>query len=125
MRLGALAMLGYLVFLVGYAAYKYSVAAPPEFSQAYLISVVILVALTGVAPFLLTFGALKAIRAKGLVNSAAGLVLGLAFCVAGYAAFWALVISPSGAPVALTAVALRGVGWGLLQGGLAALAAGH
>ena len=125
MRLGALAMIGYVVFLAGYSIYKYSVAAPAEFSQAYAISVAILITLTGVAPFMLTFGALKSLHAKGFANSALGLVLGLVFCVAGYAAFWYVSIAPSGADVAMTAVAMRGIGWGLLQGGLAAVAAGH
>ncbi|MEK7265020.1 MAG: hypothetical protein AAB227_02875, partial [Pseudomonadota bacterium] len=88
-------------------------------------SVAMLVALTGVAPFLLSLGALKALRLKGVAGAAAGLLLGLVLCVAGYAAFWAVIIAPSGAPVAMTAVAVRGVGWGLLQGGLAAIAAGR
>jgi len=123
MRPRALALIGYVVFLAVYAAYKYQAAAPPAFSPAYAQSVTILVVMTGVAPFAFTLAALKALRLKGAANAAAGLALGLVFCVAGYAAFWAVVIAPSGAPVAISAVALRGVGWGLLQGALAALVA--
>ena len=125
MQKSALALMLYLVFLAGYAIYKYAAAAPPAFSPAYAQSVAMLVALTGVAPFLLSLGALKALRLKGVAGAAAGLLLGLVLCVAGYAAFWAVIIAPSGAPVAMTAVAVRGVGWGLLQGGLAAIAAGR
>lgn len=123
MRPRALALVFYAFFLVAYAVYKYSVAAPPAFSPAYAQSVAILVAMTGVAPFLLALAALKALRLEGVVGLVAGLVFGLVFCVAGYAAFWALTISASGAPVPMTAVAVRGVGWGLLQGGIAAFAA--
>jgi hypothetical protein len=99
---------------------------PPEFSSDYAQSVAILVALTGVAPFVLTQLLLRALKLRGLAASIAGLVSGLVFCVAGYAVFWLLFIGPSGvgAP-AMMDVAARGVGWGLLLGGLASLVAGH
>ena len=123
--MGKFAWAGYLLFLVGYSAYKYSVAAPPEFSALYAQSVAILVGLTGIAPFFLTFAVFKPLPIKRFAASGAGLLLGLLFCVAGYAAFWAVVINPSGYGVPLMEVATRGIGWGLLQGGLAAIAANH
>jgi len=125
MRSGKLALIGYVIFLAAYAVYKYGAAAPPTFSPAYAQSVAILVAMTGIAPFLISLSVLTSLRLKGVANAAAGLAFGLALCVAGYAAFWAMIIAPTGAPVALSTVALRGVGWGLMQGGLAALAARH
>lgn len=120
-----LAWLGYALFLAGYSYYKYAVAAPPEFSAEYAQSVVLLVALTGVAPFFFAFFMLKALKLKRLAASGVGLLLGVGACVAGYAAYWAMVIEPAGIDAPLTAVAMRGIGWGLLQGGLAAIAANH
>lgn len=123
--LGRAAFIGYFLFLIGYAAYKYSVAAPPEFSSEYVQSVAILVLMTGVAPFLLAYLLLKMIKLRRLAASITGLLLGLVFCVIGYGAFWWFFIAPGGAAPALYEVAVRGVGWGLLQGGLAAVAANH
>ena len=125
MKIGRLALIGYAIFLVGYSWWKYSVAAPAEFSAAYAQSVAVLVLMTGVVPFLLTFGAIKAAGVRGVAGGALGLIFGAIFCVGAYAAFWALFIAPSAADVAVTEVALRGVGWGLLQGGLASIAANH
>jgi hypothetical protein len=125
MRLGTLGLIGYVLFLAGYSVYKYSVAAPPEFSTQYAISVAILVAMTGVAPFLVALGLVKGLSAKGFAGSAIGLITGLVACVGAYAAFWALFIQPTDAEIAMTAIATRGIGWGLLQGGLASIIANH
>ncbi len=79
--------------------------------------------MTGVAPFALTY---IAVQLSGLVDVAAGvlgLVLGLAFCVTGYAGFFVLFIAGNAPDVTLIDVAMRGVGWGLLQGALAAIVA--
>ncbi len=122
--MGRLAGIGYVLFLGFYAWWKYQAAAPDEFSVGYAQSVAILVGLTGVAPFLLTLLLLKAAPLRRFAASIAGVVLGVAFCVAGYALFWQLFISPYGGPE-MVEVALRGVGWGALQGGLAAIAANH
>ena len=123
MTIGRLGFLAYLIFLAGYAIYKYSVAAPPEFSAGYFQSVLTLVLMTGVAPFVVTYSLLKMLGLKGLAMTATGLVVGLTACVFGYAAFWYFFIAPAGSAPAVYDVAIRGVGWGLLQGGLAALAA--
>ncbi|GJL95794.1 MAG: hypothetical protein DHS20C05_21990 [Hyphococcus sp.] len=123
--LSRVAFIGYAVFLIGYSTYKYSVAAPPSFSPEYAQSVAILVLLTGVAPFLLAYLLLKLSRMNRFGASVVGLLLGLVFCVIGYGAFWWFFIAPGGQAPALYEVALRGVGWGMLQGGLAAIAANH
>ena len=120
-----LAWLGYALFLAGYGYYKYAVAAPPTFSPEYAKSVALLVVFTGVAPFVFALLWLKTLKLNRLLASAVGLLLGLVACVAGYAAYWAMVIEPAGIEAPLTAVAMRGIGWGLLQGGLAAIAANH
>ncbi len=125
MPLGRIAIVAYVIFLAGYSWYKYSVAAPPEFSAGYAQSVAILVLMTGVAPFLIAYGVLKAVRLKRLSASLTGLIVGMLACVAGYAAFWWFFIVPGGAAPAVYDVAIRGVGWGLLQGGIASMAANH
>ncbi len=125
MTLSRVALMGYGVFLAFYTWYKYSVAAPPEFSVGYVQSVIILVLMTGVTPFVVAYALLKAVKLKRLPASIVGLAVGLIFCVAGYAAFWWFFIAPNGSAPAVYDVAVRGVGWGLLQGGLAAIAANH
>ena len=125
MTTGRLALIAYLLFLAGYSWYKYAVAAPAEFSPGYAQSVVILVLMTGVAPFLIAFGGLKVSGLRRFPAVAGGLVLGLVACVAGYAGYWWLFLAPNGGAPAVYDVAARGVGWGLLQGGIAAIAANH
>ncbi len=122
--MSGIAWFGYLLFLGLYAWWKYQAAAPDDFSVGYARTVAILVGLTGVAPFLLAFLLLKAAPLKRFAASIAGVALGIVFCVGGYALFWKLFIAPYGGPEMLE-VALRGVGWGALQGGLAAIAANH
>lgn len=118
-----LGWIGYLVFLAGYAAYKYLVAAPPAFSPAYAQSVATLVVLTGIAPFFGAYLILKIARLGHVPQMATGLLLGLALCVAGYALFWLLFLSSLVDGPQLVEVATRGVGWGLAQGALAGFAA--
>ncbi len=125
MPLGRMAIVAYVIFLGFYSWYKYSVAAPPEFDIGYVHSVIILVLMTAVTPFALTYGVLKIAGLKRLSAMLTGLGVGLIFCVAAYAAFWWLFIVPGGAAPAVYDVAIRGVGWGLLQGGLASIAANH
>ncbi|NOX83419.1 MAG: hypothetical protein GXP06_10630 [Alphaproteobacteria bacterium] len=125
MPLGRMAIIAYVIFLGLYSWYKYSVAAPPEFDIGYARSVVILVLMTAVAPFALTYGVLKLAGLARLSALLTGLGVGLVVCVAGYAAFWWFFIVPGGAAPAVYDVAIRGVGWGLLQGGLASIATNH
>ena len=125
MTISKVGLIGYVIFLAVYSVYKYSVAAPAEFSLVYAQSVAILVAMTGVAPFLLAYIGLKTIGVRGVEGSVWGLLIGLVACVGGYAAFWWFFIAPEGAAPAVYDVALRGVGWGLLQGGLASVTANH
>lgn len=123
MSVRRIAFVAYSVFLAGYSWYKYQVAAPAEFSSAYLQSVAVLVLMTGVAPFFLALATAKLIRVSGLARIALGLIAGLVFCVAGYAEYFTLFIAGNVPGVTLIDVALRGAGWGLAQGALAAMAA--
>lgn len=123
MSMGRIAIIAYVAFLIGYAWFKYSAAAPPEFSIAYAQSVAILVVLTGIIPFIAAYALLKAWPLGWLGSRVTGLLIGLIVCVGGYAAFWAFFISPSAPDVSLASVAVRGIGWGLVQGGLASIAA--
>lgn len=118
-----LGWVGYLIFLAGYAAYKYLVAAPPSFSPVYAQSVAILVVLTGVVPFLGTFLVLKVFSLGHIPQMATGLLLGVLLCVAGYALFWFLFLSSLAGGPQLVDVATRGIGWGFAQGALAGFAA--
>ena len=125
MSIGKLGLIGYIIFLAVYSVYKYNADLPSEFSPAYVQSVGILVAMTGVAPFVLAHFGLKTIGVRGIAGSLLGLLMGLVACVGGYAAFWWFFIAPQGAAPAVYDVATRGIGWGLLQGGLASLTANH
>lgn len=120
--MGRLAWVAYFLFLVFYAWWKYQAAAPDVFSVGYAQSVAILVGLTGVAPFIATLLILKAAPLSRIPAGAVGVVLGVLGAVAGYALFWKLYISPYGGPEMMD-VALRGIGWGALQGAIAAVAA--
>ncbi|WP_299192113.1 hypothetical protein [uncultured Erythrobacter sp.] len=113
----------YGVFLLAFGAYKYLIAAPPEFSIGYMVSVAILVVLTGVIPFVV------AAWLAGKMPSPAGqwvvaIAVALIVCCAGYASYWALFIAPTGADVPMQAVALRGIYPGAIEGILAGLLAG-
>ncbi len=125
MSLGRVAIVAYVIFLGLYSWYKYSVAAPPKFDIGYARSVAILVLMTAVAPFALTYAVLILAGLKRLSAMLTGLGVGLIACVAAYAAFWWFFIVPGGAAPAVYDVAIRGVGWGLLQGGMASVAANH
>ena len=109
------------MFLAGYAAYKYVVAAPPEFSAAYAQSVAILVLLTGVMPFILAMVSLRVINPGHMARLIIGLLVGLVACVGGYALFWTLFLASIDRGPPVDAVAIRGVGWGLAQGAIAVL----
>lgn len=108
----------YAVFLLVFGAYKYFAAAPAEFSMAYAVSVAILVVLTGVVPFVAALF-LASRASEGAVALLIAVFVGLVTCCAGYAAYWALFIQPSGADVPVIAVALRGVYAGPIEGLLA------
>lgn len=123
MRPSSAGYVGFLLFLAGYAAYKYSVAAPPQWSPAYATSVAALVALTGIAPFIASLLAGTAAPGGFAARLVVGAVVGSAVCVAGYAVFFYLFIAPNAPNADVLDVARRGVGWGALQGVLGALAA--
>lgn len=114
------AIAAYLVFLAGFAAFKYLAAAPPEFSSGYAISVAILVILTGVLPYALAVLFASRAGTRGGAWITATLVATIACCAA-YAGYWAVFIAPSGADVPMLAVALRGLYAGSLEALLAAL----
>ena len=116
----ALVLIG--LFLVGFSAFKYLSAAPDGFSSSYLISVAILVALTGAIPLCGAVWLAKLSSNTG-VQWAIAILSGVVLCCAGYATYWALFISPTGADVPLMAVASRGIYAGPIEGVLAALLA--
>ena len=112
--------IAYSVFLIAFAAFKYLSAAPDAFSSQYAISVVILVVLTGVIPFVV------AARLAGRVGSTSSrwgvaMVSALIVCCAGYAGYFKLFIEPQNLGVSMSDVALRGIYAGTIQGVLAAL----
>lgn len=122
MRLSTVGLIGYVIFLGVYAFVKYSAAAPPLFSAAYAQNVAILVAMTGVAPFALCLVAARAIPGGTPVRLTAAAILGVVLCVAAYALFFVIFIQGAAPGANIADVAKRGVGWGALQGLLAALA---
>ena len=69
MSIAKLGLIGYVIFLAVYSVYKYNADVPSEFSLAYVQSVAILVAMTGIAPFLFAHFALKAIGVRGIAGS--------------------------------------------------------
>lgn len=114
------ANIAYLVFLFAFAAFKYLGAAPAQFSSGYAISVTVLVVLTGVLPYAIARW-LAGRHSHTGSRWATALVVGSLLCCAGYAGYWVLFIQPSGASVPVTAVALRGLIAGPIEGVLAAL----
>ncbi len=124
MRTSMLGVIGYVAFLAAYAAFKYSAAAPPVFVPAYAQNVAILVALTGVAPFLACLAFARAVPGALPVKLLASAVAGIVLCVAAYALFFKLFIEGAAPGADIVDVARRGIGWGAAQGLLAALAAG-
>lgn len=123
MRLSTIGLIGYVLFLGVYVFVKYSAAAPPQFSAAYAQNVAILVAMTGVAPFLLCLGAARLIPGGTPVRLSALAIVGVVLGVAAYALFFVIFIQGAAPGADIVDVARRGVGWGALQGILAALAA--
>jgi hypothetical protein len=115
---------GYVAFLALYAVVKYSAAAPPVFVPAYAQNVAILVALTGVAPFLLCLAFARALPASAPVKIVATAVAGVVLCVAAYALFFKLFIEGAAPGASIVDVAKRGIGWGAIEGLLAGLAVG-
>ncbi|MBX7527234.1 hypothetical protein [Qipengyuania vesicularis] len=114
------ASIAYLVFLALFAAFKYFSAAPAAFSAGYLVSVIVLVLLTGVIPYFLARFA--AGRAGGTAGRwVAALAVALLACCAGYAGYFKLFIEPQNLGVSMGEVALRGIYAGTIQGVLAAL----
>jgi hypothetical protein len=110
----------FAVFLVAFSVFKYTSALPDGFSIQYMISVCILVVLTGVVPFVLASLVGKRLASTGM-RWTATFGVAVATCCLGYAAYWALFIQPSGAEVPVLAVALRGLIAGPIEGLLAGL----
>ena len=112
--------LAYGVFLILFAAFKYLSAAPSTFNVGYLVSVVVLVVLTGVLPFVLA--SFIAGKAEGSVASwVTALGVAVIACCAGYAGYFKLFIEPQNLEVSMWDVAFRGIYAGSIQGILAAL----
>lgn len=120
---GRIGWFAYAAFLAGYALYKYAAAAPPEFSADYAKSVAVLVILTGIAPFIFSIIALKISHISGPPLFVAGAIIGAALCFLGYAAFWGVFLAGAEGGPPLLDVAVRGIGWGALQGAIASLIA--
>jgi hypothetical protein len=124
MNVSKVGLLGFVVFLGVYAYVKYTAAAPPVFVPGYAANVAILVALTGIAPFLASIGVAKfagsALPMRIVVTTIAGVIL----CVGAYALFFKIFIEGAAPGANIIDVARRGVGWGAIQGALAALTIG-
>jgi hypothetical protein len=114
------AYVAYAVFLIAFAVFKYSSAAPETFAAEYAISVCFLVMLTGVVPFVLASQVGKR-QGSTIMQWLASLGVAAVTCCLGYASYWALFIEPSGADVPVLAVALRGLIAGPIEGILAGI----
>lgn len=110
----------YAVFLALFAAFKYFSAAPDGFAIGYAISVCIIVVLCGVLPFMLASIVGKR-QSTTTMRWAVPLGVATIACCLGYAAYWALLIEPSGAEMPVLAVAMRGLIAGPIEGLLAGL----
>lgn len=112
----------YVVFLIAFAAFKYLSAAPEAFSTGYAISVVILVILTGVLPYLIARH--LAVAVPGTIGRwLAAIVLGTVACCLAYGVYAAVFILPAGQAnlQTLMPIALRGFIAGPVIGLLAGL----
>lgn len=103
-------------FLIFYSGQKYLAAAPASFNLTYVISVVLLVALTALIPVAITCFATRIVPGKvGKLVTAA--VLPLALAAAGFWVYWAAFLNPSyGVP--LEVVMPRALFPGVTLGGL-------
>lgn len=122
-RTSSIGIAGGVLFLGVYSAVKYAAAAPPVFSSDYVKSVATLVLLTGIAPMLVAWFAVR-MTPLGLIGRLiAGAIVGIASCVGAYALYFQLYVAGAAPGVEIIDVAKRGVGWGALIGAIAALAA--
>ena len=124
MRISTIGLLGFMLFLVVYTYVKYAAAAPPQFVADYAKSVASLVAMTGVAPFLLSLGVARAVPNGFAMKLASSTIAGVVFCVGAYAVFFKIFIEGAAPGADIVDVARRGVGWGAIEGALAGLTAG-
>lgn len=124
MRSSTIGLIGFAVFLSVYGFVKYSAAAPPVFVAAYAQNVAILVALTGVVPFIVCLGVARMMSGALPVKLVVSAFVGVVVCVGAYALFFKLFIEGAAPGVNLVDVAKRGIGWGAIEGALAALTAG-
>lgn len=122
MRLSSIGIAGGILFLGVYSAVKYVAAAPPAFSPEYAKSVAILIALTGVAPLIVSYLAARHAPFGLAGRLVAGAIVGIASCVGGYALYFQLFIAGAAPGVEIFDVAKRGFGWGALIGAISALA---
>lgn len=124
MRSSSFGLIGAVLFLGVYAFVKYAAAAPPQFNAGYATNVGILVAMTGLAPYLLSLGVAKAVPGGRAPRLAASTLAGVVFCVGAYALFFKMYIEGAAPGADIVDVARRGVGWGAVEGALAGLTAG-
>lgn len=111
MRLSFLALIGFITFLGVNAIVKYSAAAPPVLVPAYAMNVAILVAMTGVAPFLLSLPVARMTPGGLPLQLIVTAVAGVNLCVAAYALFFKLFIEGAAPGASIVDVAKRGIGW--------------
>jgi len=117
MSTGRIALAIYAVFLAGYAFWKFG---DPSAGSGFPAAA-FLVLTTAVAPYLASLAAARTMSRRPFAAIALALVAGLFVCVGGYAAHWWWFLAPEGGAPAVYDVAPRGIGWGLLQGALAAI----
>lgn len=125
MRISFVGLAGFVAFLFVYSYVKYSAAAPPGFDFEYAGNVAVLVAMTGVAPFLFCLPAARAVPGALPMRILTSVVAGVALCVAAYALFFKLFIEEAAPGADIVDVSRRGIGWGAVEGALAALATGR
>lgn len=113
--------IGFWIFFAVYAYIKYARGFNGTFSIAYTQSVVILLFLTAIIPYLFAYwGAQLGKRIHPGLGVLAAFASGLGLCVGGYATYYFVFIAPNNPQIALSLVAPRGVWPGLVMGALAA-----
>lgn len=105
-------------FLVFYSGQKYLAAAPATFNLTYVISVIVLVALTALIPLAIAAVAMRVMPGKALKLVSAA-ILPLAAAGAGFWIYWAVYLNPAfGVPmeVVMPRAVFPGVSLGVLMG---------
>jgi hypothetical protein len=110
----------FALFLAAYTYQKYQAAAPPIFVPEYLRVVLVIVAITAVAPFALLYlggGLIKPFP----VYAIAAPLFSVALSALGFVGFWYFTISQSPEAPPVLEMARRGIAPGLVMGAILVL----